>query len=479
MSSRSVDVAILGGGAAGLAAAREARRRGASATLINRGPLGGDCTFTGCVPSKSVIEAARDGASFAEAFDRARRVVASVAATENAAVLRAEGVEVIDDEGELVGPAELRVGERRVRAKGVVLAMGSRPAVPPVPGLADADPLTSETLWSLESAPSSLAVIGAGPMGCELAQALATLGVSVTLIELGPRVLGGEEPAASSVVHDALTKAGVDVRVGTGLTAVTPATGGARPAGVTADGAVEDAPPGGTGHRLELSDGASITAERILVAAGRRANTDRGGLADAGVALTGRGTIETGDDLSTSLKNTWAAGDVTGLLDLTHAADHMGRLAATNILRPVVKARFKGEQMPRVTFTSPEVASVGLSEAEAAGRWGAKARVAELPLTAHDRALAADATEGYLKLIAGPKWPTGTVGGGRLVGATVVAERAGEMIAELALALRLGTYIGRLALTVHPYPTWSYAIPKTAAQFFVDIEGHAARPARG
>lgn len=460
MSSRSVDVAILGGGAAGLAAAREARRRGATAALINKGPLGGDCTFTGCVPSKSVIEAAGDGASFAEAFDRARRVVASVAASENAAVLRSEGVDVIDDEGELVGPGELRVGERRIQAKGVVLALGSRPAIPPVPGLAEAEPLTSETLWSLESAPATLAVIGAGPMGCELSQALATLGVSVTLIELGPRVLTGEERAASSVVHDALTKAGVDVRTGVGVTAVAPA----------ADGG---------GHRVDLADGTSMTVERILVAAGRRANTDRGGLAAAGVALTERGTIETGDDLSTSLRNTWAAGDVTGLLDLTHAADHMGRLAATNILRPVLKARFKAHRLPRVTFTSPEVASVGLSEAEAADRWGDKARVAELPLTAHDRALAAEATEGYLKLIAGPKRPTGTLGGGRLVGATIVAERAGEMVAELALALRLGTYIGRLALTVHPYPTWSYAIPKTAAQFFVEIEGHSARPAQG
>ncbi len=460
MSSRSVDVAILGGGAAGLAAAREARRRGASATLINNGPLGGDCTFTGCVPSKSVIEAARDGASFAEAFDRARRVVATVAAAENATVLRAEGVEVIEAEGELVGPGELRVGNELIRAKGVLLALGSRPAVPPVPGLAEARPLTSETLWSLDSAPASLAVIGGGPMGCELSQALATLGVSVTLIEMAPRVLAGEEPAASAVVLDALTKAGVDVRVDAGVASVAPA----------ADGT--------TGHRLELTDGSVVAAERILVAAGRRANTDRGGLIEAGIRLTDRGRIETGPDLSTNLAKTWAAGDVTGLLDLTHAADHMGRLVATNILRPVLKARFKRHEMPRVTFTSPEVASVGFSEAEAAERWGSKARVAELPLTAHDRALASEATEGYLKLIAGPKRPTGTLGGGRLVGATVVAERAGELVAELALALRLGTYVGRLALTVHPYPSWSYAIPKTAAQFFTETDGHVARPAR-
>ncbi len=177
-----------------------------------------------------------------------------------------------------------------------------------------------------------------------------------------------------------------------------------------------------------------------------------------------------------SASATSAAGDVTGKLQLTHAADAMGRIATTNILRRVGRTRFKAEQVPRVTFTSPEVASIGLSESEAA-RTLRGARVAELPLAEHDRAVAADKTNGYLKLISGPKGALGHLGGGRLVGATIVAERAGEMMAELALALRLKIFIGRVAMTTHPYPTWSYAIPKVAAQFFTTIEGREARPA--
>lgn len=439
-----------------MAAAREARRRGASAVLVNRGPLGGDCTFTGCVPSKTVIESARAGASFAEAFERARSVVARVAASENAEVLRSEGVEVIDDEGTVTGPGRLRVGETEFRARGLVLALGSRPSLPPVPGLQEADPLTSETLWDLGSAPASMAVIGAGAIGCELSQALTGLGVAVTLIEIAPRLLAGEEEAASAIIAGSLAEDGVDVRLDVGVVEVVATT---------------------AGHRLALTDGSSIEVERILVAAGRAPNSDRGGVLEVGLRLTERGYVATEDDLSTNLARTWAVGDITGRVQLTHAADHMGRLATANALRRVMRSRFRAHEIPRVTYTAPEVAAVGLSEAEAAARWG-NAMVAELPLDAHDRALAAGATDGYIKLIAGPKPVVGTLGGGRLVGASVVAERAGELIAELTLALKLRTFLGRLALTVHPYPSWSYAIPKTAAQFFTTVEGRSARPAR-
>jgi pyruvate/2-oxoglutarate dehydrogenase complex dihydrolipoamide dehydrogenase (E3) component len=456
MTTDRVDVGVIGGGAAGLAAVREARRRGASALLVNRGPLGGDCTFTGCVPSKAVIEAARAGSGFVDAFRRARQVVDQIAATETADVLRAEGVEVIDDEGVLAGPGRIRVGGRVVAARGVVLALGSRPALPPIEGLDASGALTTDTLWELRERPASMAIIGGGAIGCELGQALATLGVAVTLVELAPRLLPGEEAQASAIIEQELRTSGAKVMTGVG---------------------VERVGAGPEGRHLHLSDGSSIVAEQILVAVGRSPGSDRAGLAQAGVELDSRGYVAVGDDLATNLARTYAAGDVTGTVQLTHAADHMGRLAATNILRKVGTARFRPEQMPRVTFTSPEVASIGLSESEAA-RAVDGARVAELPLSEHDRAVAADLTNGYLKLISGPKPVIGHMGGGRLIGATVVAERAGEMMAELALALRLKVFIGRMALTVHPYPSWSYAVPKVAGQFFTTIDGRQARPAR-
>lgn len=460
------DVVVLGGGAAGLSAARETVRQGGRAVIVNDGPLGGDCTFTGCVPSKTVIEASRAGLDFGDAFDRARAVVERIAATESADRLEAEGITVVDGLGELragataggaSGPA-VAVDGTTIRAKGVVLALGSRPFVPPIPGIDDAAVLTTDTLWWLERRPASMAIVGGGAIGVELAQALAGLGVDVTVIEMAPRLLVREEPEAAAVVADALTTAGVKVMTGAGVTRIT-AMGDVR--------------------RLELSDGRTVDAERVLIAVGRRANGDRGGLAEAGVVLDERGNVVNDDDLSTSVEDVYVAGDLSGRLQFTHAADHMGRLAAANIVSrwSKVKAqRFRSEYIPWVTFTHPEVARIGLSEAEATAVDGAM--VAMLPLEEHDRAIAADATDGYIKLIAGPRRVLGRAGGGRIIGATIVAPRAGEMIGEIALAVRTGAFVGRLAQTVHPYPSWSYGIAKAAAQFFTSIEGREARPPR-
>lgn len=462
------DVAVLGGGAAGMAAAREARRLGARAVLVNRGPLGGDCTFTGCVPSKTLIEATNAGLDFDAAMARARKVVDEIAGTETAEHLRGEGIEVIDGEGRLVsvgGRAGIEVDGRIVRARGVVLAPGSQPARPPIPGLEAVEYLTTDEFWSLERAPESLAVIGGGPIGAELSQAVAGLGVPTTLIEAAPRILPGEEQAASAIATRALEARGVDVLAATEVTGVSR---------VAPDGG------GGDGVVVEREGGPPVRALRLLLAVGRRPATDRGGLAEAGIALDRSGYIVNDDDLSTSIDGVRVAGDAAGRLAFTHAADHMGRIAAANILNrwgPVRVQRFRAERIPWVTYTRPEVARIGLTEAEAA-RTVRGAMVAELPLSEHDRAITAGATDGFIKLIAGPRPVLGMAGGGRIIGATVVAERAGELIGELALAVRLGAFTGRLAQTVHPYPSWSYGLTKAAAQFFTTVEGRSARPAR-
>ena len=458
------DVAVLGGGAAGLAAAREARRLGARAVLVNLGPLGGDCTFTGCVPSKTLIESAASGLDFEAAMARVSAAIGVISATETGDRLGEEGIEVIEGEGRLVtagGRPGIEVDGRTVLARGVVIAPGSRPARPPIPGLDLVDHLTTDDFWTLERAPASLIVIGGGPVGAELSQAVAGLGVPTTLIEAASRILPDEEPAASAVATRSLARSGVEVLGATEVTGVGPAGAG---------GGVEVARTGGP----------PVRAERLLVAVGRRPATDRGGLSEAGVALDRSGYVVNDDGLSTSLDGVWVAGDAAGRLALTHAADHMGRIAAANILNrwgPLRLQRFRVERIPRVTFTRPEVARIGLSEAEAA-RTVRGAMVAELPLSEHDRAITADATDGFIKLIAGPRPVLGMAGGGRIIGATVVAERAGELMGELALAVRLGLFTGRLAQTVHAYPTWSYGLATAAGQFFTEVEGRAARPAR-
>lgn len=449
------DLVVVGGGAAGLGAARAGVRAGARVLLVSDGEPGGDCTFYGCVPSKTLIESARRGLAYPVAAQRVRDVVARIAETENAAALRAEGIRARLGRARLLSARQVAVGADRVEAGAVVLATGSRPAVPPIPGLDAAGYLTNETVFDLPEAPASLAVIGGGPVGCELAQAFARLGSQVTLVEMGPRLLPREEPQASRVVTAALIGDGVDVRTGVGVERVT------------------------SGGRLRLVDGGEVAADRLLVAAGRTPVTDGLDLEAAGVRTDDGGHVVTDDRLRTTAAGVYAAGDVTGRLLFTHAAFEMGRIAAGNALRGWRgrQRRHRPHATPWVTFTDPEVARVGLTEAEAAAARGA--RVAYLPLAETDRALAAGRTDGFVTLIAGPRPLLGRVGGGRILGATVVAERGGEMIHEPALAIATGMFTGRLAATTHAYPTWSYALQMAAAQFFMTIGGRRARPAGG
>ncbi|MDE0701544.1 MAG: FAD-dependent oxidoreductase [Acidimicrobiaceae bacterium] len=452
------DLIIIGGGAGGLSAARAARWQGADVALISDGPLGGDCTFTGCVPSKTLIAAAKDGLSFGDAMTRVAEAVERVAATETPEVLRSKGVTVIEGRARLATHDTVVVGERRVTAPRLVIAAGSSPQIPQVPGIETVETLTNEDIFSISDAPVSLGIIGGGPVGCELAQAFAGFGVEVTLFEAQQRLLTAEEPAASEVVARVLRSAGVDVRLGTAIERV-------EPAGQRA----------GNGRSVTLvSVDGTHQVERLLVAVGRVPNSADMALEEIGVKMDARGFIEANDRLETSVRGVFAVGDVTGKLPFTHAADEMGRLAAGNALGKGVRGRFRTHWVPWTTFTTPEVARVGMTESEAAARGG---RVAELPLDEMDRAITDGATQGFIKLIAGPRPVTRNAFGGKVLGATIVAPRAGEMIHEAALAMRAGLFTGRLAQTVHAYPTWSYGIQKTAGQFFGEVEGRRARAA--
>ncbi len=453
------DLIVIGGGAAGLAAAQAGAAAKARTLLVSEGKIGGECTFTGCVPSKTLIEAAARGATFTGAVDAVRMAVTAIAATETAEVLAGHDIEVLRGHAGFASSREIVVDGRRLQARRFVLATGSRPAIPPVPGLAEVPYLTNENVFDEDTLPASLAILGGGAVGCELAQAFARLGSQVTLVEAASRLLPAADPAASEVIGRVFAAGGVTVRTG----AVVEKTE------ITQNG----------GCILRFGGSAAVTADRLLVAAGRVPVTGGLGLDSAGVQLNGRGTVVTDAHLATTVPGIFAAGDVTGLMPFTHAAYAMGRIAARNALRRggTPASRFSTRAIPWVTFTDPEVAQVGLTGEQAASVRGA--RVAHVPMREVDRAVAAGHTEGFVKIIAAPRRLTGGLGGGRVLGATIVAGRAGEMIGELALAMQAGMFTGRLAQTTHAYPTWSLAIQQAAAQFFGGYGGRSARPVGG
>jgi len=458
--SDALDLIVLGGGAGGLSASRAALREGKRPMMITDSPPGGDCTFTGCVPSKTLIKSAADGLDFAAAMSRVKKTVAHIASTEDVGVLESEGIQVLTGRGRLRGRGQVEVEGRILRADRIVVATGGRAALPPIEGLDGVPTLTNESLWDLDTMPARFGIIGGGPIGVEMAQAFARLGSAVTVFEVSDRLLGRSESAASSLVADALAADGVEILTGANIMRVS-ATGGL---GVQVELDRGDQPP------------RTIGVDALLVAAGRTANTEDLGLDTVGALVDGSGNLVVDEHLETTAEGVFGVGDVTGLLQLTHAADEMGRIAVKNGFR-FRRTAFDTSAIADCVFTAPEVAHVGVIEEEVAGQDGV--RVAELPMAANDRAIAEGLTDGFIKLISGPQPLIGNrLGGGRLIGATIVGERAGEMIHEPALAIATGMFTGRLAQLPHAYPTWSIGVQKCAAQFFTEVEGRSARSPR-
>ncbi|SFQ71421.1 Pyruvate/2-oxoglutarate dehydrogenase complex, dihydrolipoamide dehydrogenase (E3) component [Amycolatopsis arida] len=442
MTRRVPDLLVIGGGTAGILAARTAAGLGARVVLVERDRTGGDCLWTGCVPSKALLAAAgtahrmstsgRFGIApvepvvdFAAVLAHVRAAIDRIAPADSPAALADSGVEVLRGEATFVGPREARVGERALPFRRSVVATGSSPALPPVPGLAGIDPLTSDTVWDLTELPRRLVVVGGGPVGCELGQAFARLGTEVTIVEAAERLLPNEEPFVGEALAAALAAEGVRVLTSTTLTAAAPAAGGVR---------------------LDTAGPDPLRADRVLVATGRRPGTAGLDLPSAGVRTGERGHVVVDDRLRTSNPRVLAAGDVTGRLPFTHVAGVHGSVAATNALLGPLR-RVDHERIPWVTFTDPEVARVGLTEAQARARHGDRVRVRRVDHADVDRAVTEDATRGSTHVVLD--------GRGRVLGATVVAPRAGEVIAELTGVLARGGRLRDLAGVTHPYPTWS------------------------
>lgn len=436
---------VVGAGTAGLVTAAIAASLGARVALVERHLMGGDCLNVGCVPSKGVISAARawhaarhaatvfgappvtrEGGDFGQAMERMRRLRAGISPVDGARRFADLGVDVFLGEGRFVASDALEVGGQRLHFRRAVIAAGARAAAPPIPGLAESGYLTNETVFSLTELPARLLVIGGGPIGCEMAQAFARFGSRVELLDMAPHVLPREDADAAAIVQRAMVEDGVHLHLGVKILGVR-REGEARVVSVeTADG-----------ERRE------VAGDELLVAVGRKPNTDDLGLEAAGVEYDAKG-IHVDDRLATTSPRIYAAGDIASRYQFTHTADFQARMAVQNALF-FGRGKASGLVVPWCTYTSPEVAHVGLY-AEDARRAGHQVETLTLPLEDNDRAILDGETEGFLRLHL-------RAGSDTILGGTLVAAHAGDMIGPLALAVTHGLGLGTFSKTIFPYPT--------------------------
>ncbi len=457
---RGLDLAILGAGSAGFAAAIKAAELGARTALVEGSTLGGTCVNVGCVPSKTLIRAAEqqhrrthhafdgiaksDGAAnWAAVRSQKDALVSSMRRAKYVDVLRAYGsVTLIEQRAKVAGHALALSDGRSITADKLIVTTGSSPWLPPIPGLAEASPLDSTTAMALERLPSSMIVIGGSAVGVELAQMFARLGVAITILEALPRLVPNEDPDIGAGLAEHFTNEGLAIHTGVTIT------------GVESDrvSTVTFRDPDGEVH--------AVRAERVLIATGRRANTRGFGLEAAGVELGRKGEVVVDEFLASANPDIYAAGDVLGDPMFVYIAAYAGTVAAENALSGNVR-QYDLTAVPRVTFSDPAVASVGLTEDDAR-RQGLQPLVSSLPLEHVPRALVARDTRGLVKLIADAATR-------KILGAHILASEAGEMISEPALAIRYGLTIDDLTSAFHPYLTLSEGIKLAAQAFSRDV----------
>jgi len=450
------NLVVIGAGTAGLICAAGAAGLGARVALVERHLLGGDCLNYGCVPSKGIIRAARaaydarhagsfgvvggEGLEFdfPTAMERMRRLRADISRHDSAARFRDElGVDVYIGEGRFVSRDSIEVAGETLHFTKAAVCSGARAAAPPIPGLEECGYLTNETVFSLTGLPRRLVVIGGGPIGCELAQAFARFGSRVTVVEAAPQVLVREDRDAAGILQGALLREGIDLQTGVTILDVR-RQGDARIIRLERDG-----------RQVE------VTADAILVAVGRAPNLEGLGLEAAGIAHDRSGVLVS-ETLQTSNPAVYAAGDICSPYKFTHTADALARILIANAL-------FKGRQstaaltIPWCTYTDPEIAHVGMYEQDALAK-GIAVTTLTVPLADVDRAVLDGETEGFARV----HLKQGT---DRILGATIVARHAGEMINEFSLAITGGLGLGAIARTIHPYPTQAEVVKKLADMY--------------
>jgi len=438
------NLVVIGGGSAGLVAAVGAAGMGARVALIERDILGGDCLNTGCVPSKTIIRSAKvmgeiakaerygiyvdspPRVDFAAVMRRMRRVRADISKTDSAQRFTDLGIDVFFGTAQFTGANSLEVDGQALRFTKAVIATGSRAAKIPIPGLTETGYLTNETVFQLTEQPPRLAIVGAGPIGCELAQTFQRLGTQVTLLEIAPQILIREDRDAAQIVAASLALDGVEMLLGVQIQKVR-AAGDVKCVLYELNGEV---------HELEVDE--------ILLGAGRTPNVDSLNLEAAGVEYTKKGVV-VDDTLQTTNSDIYAAGDVALKYQFTHTADASARIVLQNALFPGPKKKFSDLVIPWATFTDPEIAHVGLYAHEAEEK-GVEIDTYTVPLDESDRSLADGETEGFVKIHT-------EKGGDKILGATIVAPHAGEIISEITLAMTHNLGLKAIVDTIHPYPT--------------------------
>ncbi|WP_439836586.1 FAD-dependent oxidoreductase [Aeromonas enteropelogenes] len=443
------NLVVIGAGAGGLVTSYIAAAVKAKVALIEKHRMGGDCLNTGCVPSKALIRAARfaaeqrkagelgfspsqSEADFAAVMKRVAQVIREVEPHDSVERYQGLGVECIEGAARLVSPWEVDVNDRRLTTRHMVIATGARPLVPDLPGLGDVPYLTSDTLWQLRTPPRRLLVLGGGPIGCELAQSFALLGIPVTLVELADQLLPREEREVAEALRLQMERDGVTLLTGW-----------------RAERAQYQAIEDGLPIRLHLRRGDEtqvIEGDQLLLALGRVANVSGFGLEDLGVTLAPRGTVAVDGFLATNYPSILAVGDVAGPYQFTHFAAHQAWYAAVNALFGQLK-RFRADYrvIPAATYTSPEIARVGLNRKEAEGQ-GIAFEATRFDLAELDRAIADGEREGFVEVLTVP-------GKDKILGVTIVGTHAGERIAEFVLAMRHKLGLGKILATIHAYPT--------------------------
>jgi pyruvate/2-oxoglutarate dehydrogenase complex dihydrolipoamide dehydrogenase (E3) component len=448
------NLVVIGAGTAGLVCAAGAASLGAKVALIERHLLGGDCLNYGCVPSKGIIRSARAvyeawqsarygvtgaegaGIDYASAMTRMQRIRAEISPHDSARRFRDElGVDVFFGAGSFASPDTISVEGKRLRFKKAAICTGARAATPPFPGIGDAGYLTNETVFSLTELPPSLAVIGSGPIGCELAQTFARLGSQVTIIERGSHILPREDRDAAEIIKNAFIRDGVRLAMDTKTISV--------------------ARKGNKKVIIAEYDGKSleIVVDEILVGVGRTPNVEGLGLESAGISYDPQKGVTVNENLRTSNPKVFAAGDICFPYKFTHSADALARIVIANALF-MGRRKSSALVIPWCTYTDPEVAHVGMYEQEALDK-GISVSTLTMPLSEVDRALLDGETEGFARVHL-------KKGSDKIVGATIVARHAGEIISEITLAMTAGLGLSAIGRNIHPYPTQSEAVKKLA-----------------
>ena len=428
------DLLVIGAGSGGLSVAAGAAQMGARVVLLEGGKMGGDCLNYGCVPSKSLLamgkKALTGDVSYAQAMGHVQRVIDTIAPVDSQDRFEGLGVRVIRDFGRFVGRNTVEAGNHLIKARRIVIATGSSPMVPPIPGLESVPYLTNETLWQGTQKPAHLIIIGAGHIGAELAQAHIRLGCKVTVIE-ADRALGHADPECAKLVLDRLRAEGVTLLEGVSATGVE------------------------AGPVVTLSDGRKISGSHLLIATGRVPNTDALNLPAAGITTEGR-TIRVDAQLKTSNRKVYAIGDVTGLLPFTHTAGYHAGVVIRSALFGL-PAKASHAHIPTATYTQPELAQIGPTEAEARQQYGDRLEVARFDIHHNDRAIAEGRAEGLIKLM---------VVRGRPVGVSIVGDQAGELIALWSLAIANRMKMSGISAMVAPYPTYAEINKRAAGAYF-------------